>query len=334
MATDDPIKKSGILDMSKGKQLEWRRKLMVFSFFLAIAAVIWLLNALSKDYTAEIKYPITYSKFPPNKMLVNEVPDHLGLKVNAHGYALLSYKLTNRPIPLSFPVSNFTMNRMAGDTTKFYLLTRYTRERLARQLPGDLQLLEVFPDTLVFQFATEVSRMVQVKPDLEFTMGRGFVMKDDILISPESILVTGPDIYLDTLRYLRTKKKVPGTLTKSYNDVLEIAVPHRLRFQVHEVNCKIELEKLTEVQVMVPVRINGLPDSLRMQTFPQQVRVTGNIGLSEYDRIVPDAFWIEVDYHEVMDNPDRLQVYMRSKPEELRGGDFYPKYVEYLLSVK
>jgi hypothetical protein len=178
----------------------------------------------------------------------------------------MSYKLSNRPIPLSFPVTSFTMNTLNGDTSRLYLLTRYARERVARQLPGELQLLEISPDSLIFRFATEVRRKIPVQPVINFKPGRNFTLKDGVRISPDSVWVTGPDIYVDT--------------------------------------------------------------------FPQEVRVTGRIGLSKYERIVPEAFWVGVDYKETLENKSRLQVQLRTTPEALNGVSFYPQTVEYLLSVK
>lgn len=334
MATDDPRKTSRFSELRKTKHLEWKRKMMVFSFFLAISVIIWLLNALSKNYTTEINYPISYSNFPENKILVSDVPDHLELKVNAHGYAILSYKLTNRPIPLSFPLNSFTMNTLSGDTSRLYVLTRYARERVARQLPSELQLLEISPDSLIFQFAAEVSRKIPVQPVIDFEPGRTFTLKNNVKITPDSVLVTGPDIYVDTLQAVPSKKLKLGTLEKSYSGMLQLKGFPRIKYSTDRVECSIELEKMTEVQVMVPIQINGLPDSLRMQTFPQEVRVTGRIGLSKYERIVPEAFWAVVDYSETQENKTRLQVQLKTKPGALSGVSFYPQTVEYLLSVK
>ena len=36
----------------------------MFSVFLLISASIWLLNALSKNYTSDIEYPLLYADFP------------------------------------------------------------------------------------------------------------------------------------------------------------------------------------------------------------------------------------------------------------------------------
>lgn len=308
--------------------------MMVFSFFLTISIIIWLLNALNKDYTTEIKYPITYNKFPENKVLISDVPDHLLLKIDAHGYALLSYKLSNRPIPINFRLTSYAMNRMAGDSTRFFMLTRYAREEVSRQLPREFSLLEISPDSLIFQFANEVSKKVRVIPALSYQLGRDFTLKGDIALMPDSLTISGPDIYLDTINSIKTKRKLLGILDKSYTGSLDIVKYPRVHYNVEEIKCTIDLEKLTEVQIMVPIQLSGVPDSLRLQTFPQQVRVTGKIGLSNYERIVPEAFWIEVNYAEVQENKTRLQVQLRTKPAELSGVDYYPRSVEYLLSVK
>jgi len=334
MATEISKNRDGLPDFSKAKQLEWKRKMMVFSFFLAIAVVIWLLNALSKNYTTEINYPITYSKFPDNKLLVSDVPDHLKLKVNAHGYALLSYKLSKRPVPLNLPVSSYAMNRTVGDSSKFYILTRYERENVGRQLPGELQLMEISPDSLIFQYATLVSRFIPITAQIQYQLEKDFTLINKVLISPESILVSGPDIYLDTLKFIETKAISLGTLEKSFNGMLDIAAYQGLSHEKNKVECTIELEKQTEVQVEVPIQITGLPDSLRMQTFPQRLTVKGKIGLSKYERIVPEAFWAEVKYADVLENKTRLPVILRTSPEDLVSINFSPQTVEFLLSVK
>lgn len=321
-------------DFSSKNRLEFRRRMLVFSFFLAISIIIWLLNALSKNYTTEIRYPITFSRLPENKILVSDVPEYLELKVNAHGYALLSYKLTNRPIPINFPVSSFAMNSLSGDSSRSYLLTRYAREQVARQLPGELQLLEIAPDSLIFHFATEVSKKLPIIPALTFEVEKGFTLKGPVMVNPDSVLVTGPDIYLDTLSGLLTRKTNLGILEKSYAGELKLKQYRGFTIPGEEVNCTIELEKLTEVQVRVPIQVNGLPDSLRLQTFPQEIRVSGTVGLSNYSRIVPEAFRLEVDYEEVLENKNRLQVRVVSKPEALTTVTIYPQTVEYLLSVK
>ncbi len=307
---------------------------MLFSFFLVVSVLIWTLNALSKNYTTEIKYPISYTNFPEQKVQINKLPESLGLKVNAHGYALLRYKLTNRPVPINFRVSSYTMNRFSGDSSKFFLLTRYAREQIARQLPSELELIELSPDSLVFQFASEVSRLVPVVPAIQFILGKEFTVVGGVQLTPDSVLVTGPDIYIDTLTKLTTESRELGLIEKSYSEKLDIVRYPGFKLEQDEVECIIALEKLTELQMYVPIQIVGLPDSMRMQTFPPRIRVSGIVGLSNYDRVSEESFWAEVDYNEVLENKTRIQVNLKQYPDYLLNLDFYPQTVEYLLSVK
>jgi hypothetical protein len=319
---------------SERNRMQWRRKLLLFSFFLVVSVLIWTLNALSKNYTTEIKYPISYTNFPEQKVQINKLPESLGLKVNAHGYALLRYRLTNRPVPINFRVSSYTMNRFSGDSSKFFLLTRYAREQIARQLPSELELIELSPDSLIFQFATEVKKLVPVVPAVQFILGKEFTLVGDIQLMPDSVLVTGPDIYLDTLSKLTTESRELGLIEKSYSEKLSIVRYPGFRFEYDEVECNIALEKLTELKMYVPIQIVGLPDSMRMQTFPPRINVSGIVGLSNYDRVSEESFFAEVDYIEVLENKTRIQVNLKQYPDYLLNLDFYPQTVEYLLSVK
>lgn len=334
MVSINPKRLQNIKSLSGADRLRWKRKILLFSFFLAVSVLIWTLNALSKNYTTEIKYPITFTNFPEQKVQINELPEDLDLKVNAHGYALLRYKLVNRPLPINFRVSSFTMNRFSGDSSKFFLLTRYAREQIARQLPSELELIELSPDSLIFQFASEVKKLVKVQADISYDIEKQFTVMSGIELVPDSILVTGPDLYLDTLSRLRTEHKQLGLLDKSYSKSLDIKKYPGFSFETDKVQCNIKLEKLTELQIYVPIQIEGLPDSMRMQTFPPRIRVSGVVGLSNYERVSPESFWAEVDYSDVLENKKRIQVDLKQHPDFLMNLDFYPQTVEYLLSVK
>ncbi len=334
MVSLNPKKLHNLPELFEGNKLEWKRKILVFSFFFVLSFIIWFLNALSKNYTTDIKYPIKYTNFPQNKVLVSKLPDHLGLKINAHGYALLRYKILNRPVPIYFRVGSFAMNRFSNDSSKLYLLTRYAREQVARQLPSELQLVDISPDSLIFQFANQVEKLVPVKPVLDYQVAKEFTIIGTIRLDPDSVLVSGPDLYMDTLQDIPTESRSLGLLQKSYSGQLELKRYKDFTYHAEKVKCDIELEKLTEIQLQVPIQVSGLPDSIRMQTFPQTVRVSGSVGLSNYDRVVPESFWAEVNYQEVKEKKQRLQVKLVKYPGYLKNVDIYPKSVEYLLSVR
>jgi len=305
----------------------------LFSVFLLISATIWLLNAMSKNYTSDIEYPMVYEDFPENKVFVGELPGHLDLQINSHGYALLRYKLFKKPVPISFHISAFNLSR-GQDSSSAYILTRYLKDQISRQLPSELQLLEIKPDTLHFRFADKVTRKLKIKPDFNYSIVKQFTIKDEIRLTPDSVEVTGPDLIIDTLDYILTERLDLGELTKNYEDRVRLSQKAELTYDVTRVECIIELERFTELQVSVPVEVLNMPDSILLQTFPSSIKLNCKVGLSKYDRIENYPFRAVVDFEKIEERVPTLNVSIQNLPDYLLGYEYYPKTVEYLKSKK
>jgi hypothetical protein len=319
--------------VSEGRKLQFRRKILMFSVFLVISAAIWMLNALSKNYTSEIQYPLIYTDFPEDRVFVGEMPGHLDLQINAHGYALLRYQLFRKPVPISFKISAFRMSARS-DSSSSFILTRYLRDQISSQLPAELQLLEIKPDTLHFKFTDRITKRVWVKPDLEYTVDNQFTIKDEIRLNPDSVDLTGPDVILDTLDFVKTEWMDLGLLTRDYNDKLGLELIPELQYQVSRVDVSIELERFTELQVPVPIDVLNLPDSISLQTFPSRIVLTCRVGLSKYDRVESHPFRAVVDYEMINERTNVLNVNVQNLPIYLLSYEYSPKSVEFLKSLK
>lgn len=304
----------------------------MFSVFLLISVFIWFVNALGKNYTSEIEYPLVYTDFPEDKVFIGDMPEHLDLRVNTYGYALLRYKIFRKPVPISFKVSVFTLNRPGQDSSRAYILTRYLKDQISRQLPSELQLLEIKPDTLHFQFARKITRMVKIRPDFRFQVDKQFTIKNGIILEPDSVEVTGPDIILDTLSHVYTERSDMGNLSRNFSDKVKLRKIGDLDYGRSKVNCSIELERFTEIQLSIPIEVLNLPDSIALQTFPSRVKLTCNVGLSRYDRMDGTLFRAVVDYSNIDDRTNLLDVSIQNIPVYLLSYEYYPKTVEFLKS--
>ncbi len=320
--------------MPEGQKLQFRKKILLFSIFLMISFFIWFMNALGKNYTAQIEFPLVYTDIPEERVFLGDLPENLDLRINAVGYALLRYKVLMKPVPISFKVSAFTMNRLGQDSSRAYILTRYLKDQISSQLPGELELLEIKPDTLHFQFARRITRMVPVRPDLIFQLDNQFTTRDGIQLKPDSVQVTGPNVILDTLRYIPTEKVNLGLVTRNYNDKARLEKIKGVEYNVSRVDCTIELEKYTEVQLSIPIEVLNLPDTILMQTFPSRIKFTCNVGLSKYDWVMNHPFRAVVDYASMNDQQKELGVAIQKMPSFLLNSDYYPKTVEFLISRK
>lgn len=317
-----------------GDKLEFRRKLLVFSFFLLFSVIIWLLNALGKNYTDFIDYPVTFSNLPQNKILIGELTENLDLRVNARGYALLRYKLIGRPEPIQFNLSSFAMSREGNDSSRLFILTRYVKDQVSRQLPSELQLIEIKPDSLQFHFATLKDKRVPVKSNLRFEIDKQFTIREKIFLTPDSVDVKGPDFMLDTMKAIYTVNNDLGLISKTYSGEIGLKPDKNIECSVNKVNCLIELERFTEVEFYVPITVLNMPDTVTLQTFPSRIKVTCNVGLSQYERIDENLFRATIDYANITEGGNRLQVNLSNVPVYVRSFDYSPRTVEFLISGK
>lgn len=301
----------------------------MFSVFFLFSTMIWFLNALSKEYTAEIKYPLKYRDFPEAKVLVGEVPGHLDLGVSATGYSILRYKILKKPVPISFKLEKFNLNWEQA-TSRAFILSAQLEEQIDNHLPSELKLLEINPDTLHFLFSDSESRLVKVEPGFSYEVDKQFTVIGAVEMNPDSVMVTGPVVIMDTLRAIYTEAVDPGVLERDYTRLLSLISQKDLMVDPPEVECRIRLERFTEKELLLPIEVLHQPDSIMLQTIPTQVTLTCRVGLSLYEKLGSHPFRAQVDFREVDERSGLLSVRISNVPDYLLSYEFYPRSVEFI----
>jgi len=315
------------------EKIAFRKKVMLFGFFLFVSVVLWLVVALSKPYDDEINYPVSYRNFPASKVLIADVPDHLKLSVNASGFTLLRYRLSSRYIPISFSVNSFKMNRLPGsDSASFYIETRYALEHISSQLSSDFLISKISPDTLVFRFSGIASKKVVVVPAITYQLDKQLILMDQCEVNPDSVAVSGPDIIIDTLSAVYTMKDDLGIVSKTKSYEVGLQAIKYVYVKETEVSVLFEIEQFTEKTVQVPVEILNLPQNMRMQAFPRSIQLTCQVGLSNYEKLDGSMFRASIDYLDSDINQDnKLKISVTRQPVFVQAVKFTPKTVEYII---
>lgn len=322
-----------ISSFSETEKIAFRKKIFLFGFFLTISVILWLLIALGKEYNDQIDYPVNYKNFPESKVLTGDLPNHLTLNVNANGFTLLRFRLSSYYIPISFSVNSFKMNHLPGaDSSSFYLETRLAREHITSQLSSEFTISRITPDTLIFRFSDAREKLVPVVPGFRYTLDKQLILKNQISIEPDSILISGPDFIIDTLPSVLTQDVDFGTISKSRFETTGLQEIKYLYFKDTEVKVGFETEQFTEKTVQVPVEIINLPKNIGMQAFPRYVQLTCQVGLSNYEKLDGPMFRAHVDYNEILtEQSDKLTVSITRQPVFIQAVRFTPKTVEYII---
>lgn len=308
---------------------------MVFLVCLAIATVFWFLNALNKQYTVDLSFPVKYTNLPKNKILANSPPDHFTLKVNSGGFTILRHKLSMAFSPLIFNVNEFTNQRIEqSQGANFRYATRQYIRRFSTQVSNELQILEIQPDSVYFDFDRVVERKVKVQPDVTYSLKKQYFLNGEITTDPDSVTVSGPESVLDTLQYIATKKQHYKELDKSTQRNVLLTDYENLKISPKRIILKIPLEEYTQKQVLVPIVVKDVPENVSVKLFPDKAKINFMVSLSRFAEVTAKDFVLSVSYNDIVNKPDMLKVEIDQKPRYVISVSFSPDQIEYLIENK
>ncbi len=314
------------------KKITLNRRVLIFFFFLLLSILFWFLTVMNKQYTSEISYPVRYIRFPDEKVLVNEIPDRLDLTVNAGGYTLLRYHWRARIAPIIFDVNSFSLNTLRNDPSTLYILTTYAKDRIARQLSPEIEILDIDPDSLIFQFASRIEKKVPIQINLDLEFEKQYLQTGPFRIEPDSVLISGPEIILDTIHLVQTELSGMIGVNEPFEQELELQRLNRVDMNPSEVWVQVPVEMSTEASIKIPVEVINLPDSLILRAFPGQITVNFQVGLSTYETLNEHFFRAVIDYAEAGNMlGKKLQVKLDRMPDYIQSVNYTPKTVEYIL---
>jgi len=307
-------------------------KLAIYLVCVCIATIFWFLNALNKQYSVNLTFPVKYTNWPANKILVNNPPDHFILRANSFGFTILRYKLSLAFSPLIFNVNEFTNKKLESSLKSEYALpTAQFISMLSEQVSNELNITDIHPDTLIFLFDKVITRKVKVRPNVSFELKQQHFLNDAIRTIPDSILVSGPRSIMDTLSFIGTSYQHYKDVDHTIRQNIPLKEYKNIVMNTSRVLLEIPVEEFTEKQVLIPVTIVDLPDSTHINLFPDKVNVSFMIALSRFKEVKPGDFRVSVNFQDIKNKADMLRLSIEAQPSFVRSVSVSPEQIEYLI---
>ena len=314
------------------EKVRLNKRLVIYLFFLVISFLFWYLQALSKEYITNINYSVAYKNLPRGKILISDKEQDIQLRVKGFGFHILKYKIFSVFSPLHLNLNEYRLDvQRNNDKFNYFLITRYATDKLASQVP-DVQLIDVIPDTLYFQFTEIVDRKIPVKPVLHVEYKKQYMQRGNVRVIPDSITVSGPRVILDTLQFIATKeiklKHVSDSVIKETDlqPVSQVIIPDK------PVKVVVPSAMYTEWIKDIPVEVINLPDSLDLKTFPAYITVSCWVSVKDYEKLSPFMFRPVVDYRTIDSvNTQKLKVTLLKQPPLVYNVRFHPKNIDYII---
>ncbi len=307
-----------------------KRKIVIFIICLMIATILWFLNALGKNYSATVSYPVKYVNPPKNYFVSNKPPTTFDLKVDAYGFTLLRHKLSLSFSPIVLNISNITKN-IKPESGKYSIPSSSLIRSISDQVSKEIHILDIQPDFFDIALDTLITRALPVDIQITTEFNPEYSFKKPAYSLPAAVKVTGPAGILDTLTSIPTKPKDFTKISTNKSREVELVVPDNVSVSPKKVKIFIEVEKVTEKELTIPVTILNKPDSISLKIFPSEIKLLFTIGLSNFDKVTPFDFSASVDYNSIEKGSEFLYVTIDKKPTAYQLVRYSPEKVEFLV---
>lgn len=319
-------------DILKSLGFRNRKNFIIFLIFVLISSVFWFLIALSKEYTTIIDYPVKFTSFPKDRILIQELPDDLQLQITGNGFDLLKYEFSGFIFPYIIDYSKIS-NR--NHSNHFQLQTTNLLNQFRRKFPSNVKVQDIFPKTLSFTFSSMVEKKLPVKIDILYRLAKQYIVHDKVIISPDSVIAKGPKAIIDTLKVAKTEKYDLKILDKPIKKMLSLEKIKMVSFSKDKIFLFLNVQQFTESVVDIPVVMENIPDSLSVKFIPDKISVKYKVTLNHFNEILPEQFKAIADFSSIALSKDtKVPVYLKKTPKKAFDISFLPKRISFFLSQK
>ena len=286
------------------RSIKKNKKIKIFLFFLTLSSIIWLVIELSKSYITPVVFNVEFTDLPKGKLMKKKSVSTLEVAIKAPGFTLLKYKIKKHKIFLN-------LKNISETKSVYYILPNKQLSLLNSQFSNGVEIVNVLKDTVFVEIGTSISKKVRVNPILDIQYKAGYNLVEKLKISPDSVLVTGSKKFIDSISELTTE---PLKLSDVFRDIdtgLLIKLPfkaNQIKISASKVMVKGKVDKFTEGAFKIPVTVINVPEGVKIITFPREIEVIYQSGLSNFNKITQNDVSIVFDYKQYQD--DSLITYL------------------------
>jgi YbbR domain-containing protein len=308
-----------------------RETLLILFLCLLVATVLWLINALSKDYVTTVVYPVEYVDLPRNKFITNNPPEQFNLRINTQGFTLVKYKLIKNFNPLLIHVEAIISDFEPSARGPYVISTKNLSEKVSSQLSMDVELLEITPGVLTLAFDSLDIKQVPIASNIEIGFKPRYGLAAPVSFEPSHVTVTGSHDVIRQIDSVHTVPELFKNVSASFRQKIALIIPRQLYIEPDHVILRADIDEFTERTITIPVWVNNQPDSSKVRLFPKEVEISFIIGLSSYTLIKPEDFSLYVSWEDIVLNKAQLQVKVKKQPSVVNNIKIIPENVEYLI---
>ena len=304
-----------------------RGSVLTFLIFLALSTAAWFLVKLSENYTTQTTFSIQLVEVPADKWISSEALS-AKLSLTTDGFHTLRYKMIREPNRfVTIPLDEVSYRLESGNTYSFS--SQYVADQVAELLDINASDITMNDARVYFTMDALKSKVVPVELLSDIKTQRQYGLYGIPMLNPSSVTIFGPEEVVDSIKVVRTELLSKTNVNQSFSVAIPLnLLDGRIRSNTKEVNAEVQVERYTEMDVEVPIKMD---DSLKMRFFPETMSVKCLVAMRDYASITPESFGVAVNREQLKAMQPLLDVSLASWPPTVQILSTHPDKVEYLI---
>lgn len=301
-------------------------KFKTFLFFLGLAILLWFLTKFSKETRALVTLDLTYINIPEASILSEKNPNEISMSLVSNGFEILLYAL--KDAHLNVDLSKYRVDSNHQIHISSSELETLVKNQLNVSSTGNYSLNE-----LIVLLDKSIQKKIPAVFDGEITFKDGFRSLNHLLLTPDSITVSGPSELIETIDSMPTQKLTLRDIENSVSKSLKLKAPldSKISWSPREVTLQLDVEEFTQKSLVIPIELINLPEGLSVQLIPNEIRVNFEVSLSNFNNINASNFRLVCDFSEKITEGNFMIPKMVYQPKEIFRAELETKKVEYLI---
>ena len=262
-------------------------KAVVLCIFAAM--VFWFFNALNKNYSTNINFPVTFDYDQERYIPIKSLPSSVRMNVTGSGWDLfrrsLGFKVPPLVVPLEKPAS---VHKIVGTT-------------LPAIFAGQLERLKInfiITDTVRLQIEERLRKKFTVRIDsVQQYLHSDFGLVNQPIVNPDTVWLEGPSNVISSLPETLLLSLPQTNIRKDFNENVELPLEQHnlITPQLQKINVSLDVEKFVEVDKQITLTIINIPSRLKQGGVIKEIACTYRLPVSTSKTFSGDSLKAVVD---------------------------------------
>ncbi len=270
-----------------------RKKIYIFIAALIFSAVFWGSISLSDSYYTTLEVSLKLVDFPDGYTSGSKLPEQVSIKLKGEGWKLVSFNIGAE--------SEYLVSAEADSGMKFVNLYNYLADN--RWIPSGTEVIDIKPDTVVFFVERVASKKVPVLVDLNLEFKPGYGLASDILIVPDSVIVSGPVSVMKELNTITAEKKSLLSVDTKKNVQLPLPKTAGLTYSINLITAELDVQRVVDKQFEnITVEVLDVPQNISVVLLPGKIDCSVRGGVNILGNLNENQFKAYLFYSDIVND--------------------------------